>query len=228
MLNGLSQTLAEVISLPVVGVAAALLAGLLSSLAPCTFTAMALVLGFVGRGDGKKAVISTVAFFAGLTVAFVALGVLAQGLGFLFASPVFSAFLAAIVLAMGLNVMGIVRIPMPTVPVRARSGLSAAGAFTLGLVTATVSAPCATPVLIAVLAMASATSTGSRAILLTTAYALGHWAPVLAAGFMAGLAPEKLRESGLARASRLLTAGLGIAISAAGAWMLYSSLIKLL
>jgi len=231
MLENLAQNLTQALSMPLFGFAAAFLAGLISSLAPCTLTAIALVIGYVGgsKGMGRaRAMASTVAFFLGLTFAFVVLGALAQGLGFLFSGPAFSLFLGLLVLAMGMNVAGIIRIPMPSVAPRTGGRVHAAGAFVLGLVTATVSAPCATPVLVAVLALASATTGGSRGLLLTIAYALGHWAPVLLAGITAGTAPQALAKPGLIKYSRALNLAMGIALMAAGAWLVATNTLKLI
>jgi len=231
MLDKLAQNLTQALSMPLFGFAAAFLAGLISSLAPCTLTAIALVVGYVGgsKAMGRaRALASTLAFFLGLTVAFVVLGALAQGLGFLLSGPAFSLALGLLVLLMGMNVAGIISIPMPSATPRAEGRVHAAGAFALGLVTATVSAPCATPVLVAVLALASATAGGSRGVLLTIAYALGHWAPVLVAGITAGTAPQALARSGLTKYSRALTLAMGIALMATGAWLAATNMLKLI
>lgn len=231
MSGNIAENLTQALSMPIFGFAAAFLAGLVSSLAPCTFTAIALVVGYVGgsKDIGRaRAMASTISFFLGLTVAFVVLGALAQGLGFLFSGPVFSLILGLLVLVMGMNIAGLIRIPMPSVAPRAGGRARMAGAFVLGLVTATVSAPCATPVLVAVLALASATTGGSRGLLLTIAYALGHWAPVLLAGFTAGSAPQVLAKSGWTRYSHALNIAMGAALMAAGAWLAATNLLKLI
>jgi cytochrome c biogenesis protein CcdA len=226
MLDNLAKVLADAISQPVFGFVAAFLAGLISSLAPCTLTAIVLIVGFVGASKEKvKALASTISFFLGLTVTFVILGAIAQGLGFLFSGPIFKAILGLITFLMGLNIVGLIKIPMPSFSPKVERGTGAAGAFLLGIVTATVSAPCATPVLIAVLALASSSAQGTRGILLTTAYALGHWAPVLVAGITAGFIPSALGKSGFAKAARFLTVAMGIAIAATGAWIAVTSLI---
>ncbi len=231
MLDNLSSALAGAVSHPIAGPLATFLAGLISSIAPCTLTAIALVLGFVGgqRSGGKgRAITVTVSFFLGLTVAFVALGALAQGLGILLRGPLYSGILGIIVLAMGLHMSGIIKLPMPSVSPDAERLTGIAGAFLLGLITATVSAPCATPVLIAVLALASASTEGARGLILITAYGLGHWAPVLVAGFTAGLLPSLLKNKGLKDAARVITLCMGIGLALLGAWLAMSNLAKLI
>ncbi len=231
MLDNLSDALAGAISHPIAGPLATFLAGLISSIAPCTLTAIALVVGFVGgqKSGGKgKAIAVTISFFMGLTVAFVVLGALAQGLGILLRGPLYSGILGILVLVMGLHVAGVVRLPMPSVSPDAEKLTGIAGAFILGLVTATVSAPCATPVLIAVLALASASTEGARGLLLITAYGLGHWAPVLVAGFTAGLLPSLLKRKGLKDAARVMTLCMGIGLALLGAWLAITNLTKLI
>lgn len=231
MLDNLSDALAGAISHPIAGPLATFLAGLISSIAPCTLTAIALVVGFVGgqKSGGKgKAIAVTISFFMGLTVAFVVLGALAQGLGILLRGPLYSGILGILVLVMGLHVAGVVRLPMPSVSPDAEKLTGIAGAFILGLVTATVSAPCATPVLIAVLALASASTEGARGLLLITAYGMGHWAPVLVAGFTAGLLPSLLKRKGLKDAARVMTLCMGIGLALLGAWLAITNLTKLI
>lgn len=231
MLDNLSDALAGAISHPIAGPLATFLAGLISSIAPCTLTAIALVVGFVGgqKSGGKgKAIAVTISFFMGLTVAFVVLGALAQGLGILLRGPLYSGILGILVLVMGLHVAGAVRLPMPSVSPDAEKLTGIAGAFILGLVTATVSAPCATPVLIAVLALASASTEGARGLLLITAYGLGHWAPVLVAGFTVGLLPSLLKRKGLKDAARVMTLCMGIGLALLGAWLAITNLTKLI
>lgn len=231
MLDSLSSALAEAVSHPITGPLATFLAGLISSLAPCTLTAIALVIGFVGgqKSGGKaRAAAVTVSFFLGLTVAFVVLGALAQGIGILLRGPLYSAILGLVVLLMGLHLAGIIRLPVPSASPNAEKLTGVAGAFLLGLVTATVSAPCATPVLVAVLALASASSEGARGLLLITAYGLGHWAPVLLAGFTAGLLPSLLKRKGLKEAAKVMTQCMGAGLALIGAWLAVTNLMKLI
>jgi cytochrome c-type biogenesis protein len=229
MISDLSKFLAETISHPVAGFAAAFLAGVISSIAPCTVTAITLIIGYVGgyaAGNKAKATACTVSFVTGLTIAFVTLGVVASGLGFLFAGPVYRALLSILVLLMGLNVMGVIRLPMPAINPKIKSGSGIAGAFMLGLITASVSAPCATPVLIAILAMASASTNGIRGILLTTFYAIGHWLPVLIVGITAGFAPSALAKAGFRKLSNAFLQAMGVILVAIGTWMLCTSIVN--
>ena len=231
MLDNLSSALAEAVSHPIAGPLATFLAGLISSIAPCTLTAIALVVGFVGgqkSGSKGRAIGVSVSFFLGLTIAFVILAAVAQGLGILLRGPLYSGILGLIVFVMGLHVAGIIRLPIPSASPDAAKLTGIAGAFLLGLITATVSAPCATPVLIAVLALASASTQGARGIILITAYALGHWAPVLVAGFTAGLLPSLLKRKGLKDTARVMTLCMGIGLALLGAWLAFTNLMKLI
>lgn len=95
--------------------------------------------------------------------------------------------LAAIAILMGLQLMGLISIPLPFQKTRAVKTKGLAGAFLVGLLTGTVSSPCATPVLAVILAYVSTQGDMLYDGSLLFVYALGHCALIFVAGLSIGL-----------------------------------------
>lgn len=153
---------------------------------------------------------SAVAFVVGVSSVTAVLGVAAAlaggaigGLG----SWVYY-LVAAVPLAMGLHVLGWLRLPLPR-PGRlsARQGL--AGAFVTGALLSVVLAPCGTPVLASVLSYAAYQRSAAYGGLLLFAYGLGAGVPVALAGMAAGGLGTRLSDPRWQRwVNRITGAGL--------------------
>lgn len=114
--------------------------------------AIPLIIGYVGgysEGNRKKAALFSLVFVLGLSITFTLLGAAASAMGhFLgFMGRWLYIGLAVIAVLMGLQLMGIVSIPLPFQKTRSVKAKALTGAFLLGLLTGTVSSPCATPIL---------------------------------------------------------------------------------
>lgn len=116
--------------------------------------------------------------------------------------------IAAVPIAMGLHLLGWIRIPMPAA--RARAPVKGgAGAFAGGLLLSLVLAPCGTPVLAAVLSFAAHERSPAYGAALLFAYGLGVGLPMLLVGAAAsGLARRLDRLGKSAWADRLAGSGL--------------------
>lgn len=164
--------------------AAAFLAGVVSVAAPCV---LPLVPGYVSVVAGaspspRRLLAGSIPFALGFTVVFVVLGAAAAALGS-FLAPQRRIELAGLLLVVfGLAFAGLLpwpeRMVAPSLVARARNGSSAL----LGAAFAVCAAPCVGAVLGSVLALASATGTVARGIVLLTAYSLGLAAAFLAVG----------------------------------------------
>jgi len=181
---------------------AVFIGGLISAASPCVLAAIPLIIGYVGgysEGDKKKAAIYSLVFIIGLSITFAALGAAASAMGqFLsFAGQWLNIGLAAISVTMGLRLMGFDSIPLPfqkTWQIKAR-GLW--GAFLLGLLTGTVSSPCATPVLAVILAYVSTQGDILYGGSLLFVYAVGHCALIFIAGLSIGLTESIVSSKGI-------------------------------
>lgn len=118
--------------------------------------AIPLIIGYVGGysdGNRKRAALFSFIFVLGLSITFTLLGaaasVMGQFLGFMGRWLYIS--LAVIAVMMGFQLMGIVSIPMPFQKTKEVKIKGLFGAFLLGMLTGTVSSPCATPVLAVIL-----------------------------------------------------------------------------
>jgi len=177
-------------------------AGLISAASPCVLAAIPLVIGYVGgyaEGSRARAALFSAVFVLGLSLTFTILGAAASYFGQLFeflGDWLVYGFVALAIL-MGLNLMGIITVPMPfqrSAQVN-RRGLT--GAFLLGLLTGAVSSPCATPVLAVILSYASSEKNVLYGSLLLFAYAIGHCALIFAAGLSVGIAESLINSRGV-------------------------------
>ncbi|MGC2064294.1 MAG: cytochrome c biogenesis protein CcdA, partial [Thermodesulfovibrionales bacterium] len=170
---------------------AVFIGGLISAASPCVLAAIPLIIGYVGgysEGNKKKAAIFSLIFVLGLSITFTLLGAAASVMGqFLgFAGRWLYIGLAAIAVLMGLQLIGVISIPLPFQKTRAVKTKGLIGAFLLGMLTGTVSSPCATPVLAVILAYVSTQGDMVYGGSLLFVYAIGHCALIFIAGLSIG------------------------------------------
>ncbi len=180
---------------------AVFLGGLVSAASPCVLAAIPLIIGYVGgysEGDKRKAALFSFVFVLGLSITFTLLGAAASAMGqFLgFMGRWLYMGLAVMAVLMGLQLMGIISIPLPFQKTRTVKSKGLIGAFLLGLLTGTVSSPCATPVLAVILAYVSTQGDMSYGGSLLFVYALGHCALIFIAGLSIGLTENILNSKG--------------------------------
>ncbi|MDD5191127.1 MAG: cytochrome c biogenesis protein CcdA [Dehalococcoidales bacterium] len=170
--------------------------GLLSFLSPCV---LPLIPAYLGSLAGPEILepkirkfhlplfLHSLAFVAGLTLVFVALGALVGWAGFSFASQQITRRIAGIMLIVfGLYMLLAIKIPWLNYERRfnaARTGrIGYLRSFVIGLIFAFAWTPCAGPILGGILALALNTNTVLQGILLLLCYSLGVAVPFLALG----------------------------------------------
>lgn len=181
---------------------AVFIGGLISAASPCVLAAIPLIIGYVGgysEGNKKKAALYSLVFVLGLSLTFTLLGAAMSAMGgFLgFMGPWLSLTLAGIAMVMGLHLLGLFTIRLPYQKTREIKTKGLWGAFILGLLTGTVSSPCATPVLAVVLAYVSTQGDVLYGGLLLFVYAVGHCALIFIAGLSIGLTESLLQSRGM-------------------------------
>jgi cytochrome c-type biogenesis protein len=181
---------------------AVFIGGLISAATPCVLAAIPLIIGYVGgysEGNKKKAALFSLVFVLGLSITFTLLGAAASFMGqfFGFMGRWLYLGLAAIAVLMGLQLMGLVNIPLPFQKTRAVKTKGLIGAFLLGMLTGTVSSPCATPVLAVILAYVSTQGDMLYGGSLLFVYALGHCALIFIAGLSVGLTESVISSKGV-------------------------------
>jgi len=183
----------------------ALIAGLLSFLSPCILPIVPFYLSYlagVSMSDisennelptsvRRRAFIAALCFAAGIITIFVGLGASASILGQAVREyfDVLRWFAAALIIAMGLHFLGVVRIGFLYRQFRMETtgdGASLIGAYVMGLAFAFGWTPCVGPVLAAILFTAAGAETAGTGAWLLFVYGVGMTAPfVLAALFVA-------------------------------------------
>jgi cytochrome c-type biogenesis protein len=129
----------------------------------------------IGR---REVVAHALAFIAGFTLVFVVAGATASAIGAVFNEyrPLITKVLGIVVIVLGINMMGLFRLPFLAMDKRLqirKSGVSYAGSALVGVGFAAGWSPCIGPILAAVLAMASDTKTVFAAMGLLLVYSIG-------------------------------------------------------
>lgn len=203
----------------------ALMAGVISSFSPCVLSAIPLVIGYVGGyagNDKKRAFTYSLTFCIGLALTFTALGAASAVLGRLMTGigNWWYIVLGIIMLLVGLQLIGVLNI-MPTacnVPSK-RKGLI--GAFILGIVGGALSSPCATPVLIAILAFVAGQGNIALGIALLLLYSIGHCALIIIAGTSVGFVQKLASSTETEKWGRVLKILFGSIVIIIGLYMFY-------
>ena len=182
------------------------LAGLLSFLSPCILPIVPFYLsylagvginqiadgGTVGREIRIRAVLAALCFAAGIITIFMGLGATATAFGQSVREyfDILRWVAAAIIIAMGLHFLGVLRIGFLYRQFRADAGntsnVGLLGAFVIGLAFAFGWTPCVGPVLAAILFTAAGQETATQGAFLLFAYGLGMTLPFVVAALFIG------------------------------------------
>jgi thiol:disulfide interchange protein DsbD len=172
-------------------------AGFITSLTPCVYPVIPIVMGYIGTRSGKKKLKGfylSIFFVLGLAVVYSVLGVIAATTGTLmgvsFQNPVVVIVIAAIFIAMGLSLAGFYEIPVPSsLSSKVQSGHKSEilGSLLIGGISGIIAAPCVGPVLIALLSWISQTGNIFLGFWLTFVFSMGLGVIFLVVGTFSGL-----------------------------------------
>ncbi len=174
--------------------------GLLTASNPCVLAMIPLMIGFVGGNRDvvglKRAIIFSGVFVVGLSLMFTLLGLIAATTGRLLGDVgVFWKYIvAAVCLIMGIHMLEIIKIPIPSLNIGSPKLRGYAGVFIMGMLFGIVSTPCAVPILAVILVLIAGGGNLVYGAGLLFCYALGHCALILIVGISIGAA-KKLIES---------------------------------
>lgn len=207
---------------------AVFLGGIVSAASPCVLAAIPLIIGYVGGysdGDKRKAVLYSLIFVLGLSITFTLLGVAASAAGEALSFLGVWLYIGLGILAalMGLQLLGVVSIPLPFQKTRTVKSKGLIGAFLLGLLTGAVSSPCATPVLAVILAYVSTKGNLFYGGSLLFTYAIGHCALIFLAGLSAGLTESIVNSKNMIRFSTWSKKMSGLLLITIGIYFAYSA-----
>lgn len=198
------------------------LAGLLTSLTPCTLSMLPITVAYMGGYEAKgklQAVGQSTGFALGLATTLAVLGLLAGLLGKIYGQvglglPI---VVSAIAILMGLNLLNALPFPLPSfggmdwISKELPSGVRA---YLIGTTFGLVASPCSTPVLATLLAWISSTQDPFLGGVLLLAYTAGYVAPLILAGTFTATLKQLLElrrwSSWITPASGALLVGFGV------------------
>lgn len=204
----------------------ALLAGVLTSVTPCSLSSVPLIIGYVGgvgEKNTKKAFAYSAVFSLGTAVTFVILGIIATSAGKLMgtSSPVWYIILGVLMVLMALQTWEIFNF-IPSINLISKSKKRGfIGAFLAGILGGIFSSPCSTPVLIALLAIVAGEGNLIWGILLMLLYSIGHSALVMVAGTSIGFVQKINNSEKYKKAAVILKIVMGTAILLIGFYMFW-------
>ncbi len=217
---------------PWLAIVAVFLGGALTASNPCVLATIPLMMSFVAgrREQGTRILgsfIYALTFVLGLSVTFTALGMTAALAGKIYGetSTAWRWVVAAVCLAMGLHLMGVLSFtfPMPVQVQPKTRGLL--GALVLGLLFGFVSAPCAAPILVVLLTyLAGSGSSVLYGGFLLLVYALGHSVLIIVAGTSVGVAQKIIESRNATRTLAALRGTAGGVIVLVGVFFVFQAL----
>ncbi|MFA5340831.1 MAG: cytochrome c biogenesis protein CcdA [Clostridia bacterium] len=204
----------------------ALLAGVITSFMPCALSTIPLVVGYVGgtsQKDSKKAFKLSLIFILGMAVTNTGLAVAATLAGKIVGNtnPWWYIVLGVLMVFMALQVWGIFEIIPSSYLISKNSKKGGIGAFVAGLLGGIFSSPCATPVLVVLLAIVSIQGNILWGILLFVLYSIGHGVLSVIAGTSLGFVQKLAANEKYGKFSRILTIVMGFLILVMGLYMFY-------
>jgi len=204
----------------------ALLAGVLTSLTPCSLSSIPLVIGYVGgtgNRDTKRAFWLSLTFAAGSAVTFTILGTVASLVGKLMgtSSSWWYLLLGVLMVLMALQTWEIYNFIPSTYLIAKNTRRGYIGAFMAGILGGVFSSPCATPVLITLLAVVAEKGSLLWGIVLLLLYSVGHSALVIVAGTSIGFVKTMTTNNQYGTFSMVLRIVMGSVILLIAFYMFY-------
>ncbi len=217
---------------PWLAVGVVFLGGLLTASNPCVLVMIPLMMSYVaGRPDEQKTVLRAFSysclFVVGLMIVFTALGMVAALAGTMYGGggEFWNWVVVAVCVLMGLHLMELLKLPIPTpfnVQPKTRGAL---GAVLLGLLFGLVCTPCAAPILVVLLTyLAGSGASVAYGGLLLMVYALGHSVLILIAGTSMGAARMIIESKRMTRATDTMRRVAGALIVLIGLFFAYEAL----
>lgn len=204
----------------------ALAAGILTSFTPCALSTVPLVIGYVGgtgQRDTKRAFKLSAVFSIGMAVTFTALGTAASLLGKLIqgTGTWWYIILGILMLLMALQTWEIYNFIPSSYAINKSNKRGFIGAFLAGILGGFFSSPCATPVLVVLLAIVTNSGNLIWGIILLLLYSIGHSFLVLVAGTSVGFVQNLSGSQKYGKVSKILRIVMGILIMLIAFYMFY-------
>jgi cytochrome c biogenesis protein CcdA len=204
----------------------ALIAGLLTSITPCSLSSIPLVIGYVGGSgekDTKRAFYLSLTFALGSAITFTTFGVIASVFGRLIGTSAtwWYFFLGTLMILMALQTWEIFQIIPSSYLLSKNTKKGFIGAFIAGILAGIFSSPCSTPVLIALLAIVAGQANIIWGIILLLLYSIGHGILSIVAGTSIGFVQKLSSNPRYGKTSYFLKGVMGFLILIIGFYMFY-------
>lgn len=202
------------------------LAGVLTSVTPCSLANLPLVIGYVGgigEKSSRKALLYSTLFAGGSAVTYVILGVVAASLGSMLgnASQWWFIFLGVLLTMMALQMCEIF-IFIPSTNLMTKSKLKGGiGALAAGVLGGLFASPCATPVLAVLLSLLASDGNIAWAFFTMLMYSIGNSILIVVAGTSIGAISGILKSKKYQVWGEILKYGMSILIFAFALYMFW-------
>ena len=170
--------------------------GLIASISPCSLAMLPIVIGYIGgfnENDNKNTLLQLTSFVIGSAIVFSIIGILCAVTGKVFisiAGGYFLIFIASLLLAMGLHLLGLLEINLPTRISKIPSNSNNSKylyPMLLGALFAIGGTPCSTPILAGIMSFAAITNNILISLLMLFMFALGEGVILVFAGMFTNL-----------------------------------------
>ena len=185
---------------------------------PCSISLLPITVAYLAGFENKlNPFQKSLMFCAGIVFSLVLLAAISIFLGKVYGQTPFlvAPFVALLALVMGLNLIGILKIPMPAGPNPDFWGKKVPkplAPFATGLAFGFAASPCTTPVLAVLLGWIAQSQNPIIGILLLTIFGIGQVIPLLIAGTVAASIPTFLKLKPFSQAIPLLSGSIFIII----------------
>jgi thiol:disulfide interchange protein DsbD len=179
-----------------IALAASFVGGLLTAFTPCVYPLIPITIRYFGgmqKVGRSRVVLRAVVYVLGMVVLYAILGTVFASSGKVFGSFLASRWVLVLIagfcVAMGLSMLGLFSLQLPTglnTRLSQVGGQGVGGAFTMGLVSGLIAAPCTGPVLAVILTLIAATGAVSTGFALMVAFGLGLGLPFLGLALFSG------------------------------------------
>ena len=206
----------------------ALMAGILTSVTPCSLSTLPLIIGYVGgtgNDNPKKAFRLSLVFASGMAITFTALGTAASLLGRLIGTSGRWWYIAlgVLMVLMALQTWEIYNFIPSTYLTGKSTKKGYIGALIAGILGGLFSSPCATPVLVVLLGIVAKKGSIAWGVLLLLLYSIGNSVLILITGTSVAFIKRITSGSKYGTFSKILKIVMGSLILLIGFYMFYLS-----
>ena len=200
----------------------AFLAGVIASFLPCSLTSLPLLVAYISGADKKKAIKYSCLFAIGSTLMFVILGNIINiiGIKFNFLNKFIYIIFGVLMIICALYLLGIIK--LPSIKLNKKSDKkSPFSAILMGIISATFSSPCSTPILIAILSISTTLENIVYTNVLLLFYGLGNAIIQIIFGSFISLTDKLVNSKKYEIIGKILNIMVIIFILIVGFYMLY-------